>query len=147
MKLVRILVCVALALAASSPPAWARGHRSPGSYRSYRSHGSHRSRGRSHHHRTTSLFRFHDPCDNVRAEWDLPDDSGLRDSRGRPKRSKAARTAFMCDNPCPSTGATDGPCPGYVVDHITPLKEGGADLPSNMQWQTEEDAKAKDRVE
>jgi hypothetical protein len=34
-----------------------------------------------------------------------------------------------------------------VVDHITPLKRGGADAPENMQWQTRAEAKAKDRVE
>jgi hypothetical protein len=34
-----------------------------------------------------------------------------------------------------------------VVDHVKPLKRGGADAPSNMQWQTKADAKAKDRVE
>jgi len=37
--------------------------------------------------------------------------------------------------------------PGYVVDHIVPLACGGADAPSNMQWQTVEAAKAKDKVE
>ena len=37
--------------------------------------------------------------------------------------------------------------PGYVVDHIVPLCAGGADAPSNMQWQTVEDAKVKDRQE
>jgi len=37
--------------------------------------------------------------------------------------------------------------PGYVVDHIKPLAEGGKDEPSNMQWQTVEEAKAKDRIE
>ncbi len=77
----------------------------------------------------------------------MTDDGGLRDSSGKLMRSKAARLAFICENPCPSTGSSGGPCPGYVVDHIKPLKEGGADLPSNMQWQTEEDAKAKDKVE
>jgi hypothetical protein len=28
-----------------------------------------------------------------------------------------------------------------------PLKRGGADSPENMQWQTRDEAKAKDRVE
>jgi len=37
--------------------------------------------------------------------------------------------------------------PGHVVDHRIPLACGGADAPSNMQWQTTEEAKAKDKVE
>jgi len=41
----------------------------------------------------------------------------------------------------------DGPCPGYVVDHIVLLKRGGSDSPDNMQWQTREEAKAKGRIE
>jgi hypothetical protein len=37
--------------------------------------------------------------------------------------------------------------PGHVVDHIIPLACGGADAPSNMQWQTIAEGKAKDKWE
>ena len=61
--------------------------------------------------------------------------------------NSAARRAFIRLHPCPATGATTGACPGYVVDHIVPLKDGGPDLPANMQWQSVDEAKAKDRIE
>jgi hypothetical protein len=83
------------------------------------------------------------------------------------KVARTARTTALCANgrqaagfgvipahgahfsilSCPSTGATAGACPGYVVDHIVPLKRSGANAPDNMQWQTVQDAKAKDRTE
>ncbi len=50
-------------------------------------------------------------------------------------------------HPCPATGLVRGACPGWVVDHIIALECGGPDDPSNMQWQTTADAKAKDRWE
>lgn len=62
-------------------------------------------------------------------------------------RSRAARREFHREHPCPSTGRTSGACPGYVVDHVQPLKRGGADAPSNMQWQTVSEGKRKDRTE
>ncbi len=70
-----------------------------------------------------------------------------RDSHGRIKRSESAKSAFQRLNPCPATSKTTGRCPGYVIDHIVPLKRGGRDAPSNMQWQTKAEARAKDRVE
>jgi hypothetical protein len=64
-----------------------------------------------------------------------------RDAHGRIKRSASARHEFEVQ-----TGYPKGR-PGYVIDHIRPLACGGADDPSNMQWQTVEAAKAKDRTE
>jgi 5-methylcytosine-specific restriction endonuclease McrA len=73
--------------------------------------------------------------------------SCARDSRGRIVRSTTAKHDFQKAHPCPSTHKTTGACPGYVIDHVVPLKRGGADSPSNMQWQTTAAAKAKDKVE
>lgn len=71
----------------------------------------------------------------------------VRNSNGKIARSSNAKTQFRKTHPCPATGRTMGACPGYVIDHIVPLKRGGSDTPSNMQWQTKAAAKAKDRVE
>ena len=62
-------------------------------------------------------------------------------------RSSSAKRAFRASNPCPATGKSKGACPGYVIDHITPLCAGGADEPGNTQWQTVEERKAKDKLE
>jgi hypothetical protein len=70
-----------------------------------------------------------------------------RDSHGRIARDPRQLNAFKREHPCPATGKTYGSCPGYTVDHVIPLKRGGADGPSNMQWQTTAEAKAKDRWE
>ena len=52
-----------------------------------------------------------------------------RDANGRIKRNPAARRAFQSSHPCPANAGTSGACPGYVADHIVPLKRGGADEP------------------
>jgi len=70
-----------------------------------------------------------------------------RDTNGRIARSSQARNDFKRSSPCPATGSSSSACPGYVIDHVTPLKRGGADHPSNLQWQTTEAARAKDRIE
>jgi hypothetical protein len=64
-----------------------------------------------------------------------------RDANGKIARSSTARNDFL-----KSSGYPNGR-PGYIVDHIIPLKRGGRDCPENMQWQTIAEAKAKDKVE
>jgi hypothetical protein len=71
----------------------------------------------------------------------------VRDARGRIARSAAQRRAFAMATPCPATGSVSLRCPGYVIDHVVPLKRCGADAPHNMQWQTIEEAREKDRWE
>jgi hypothetical protein len=68
-------------------------------------------------------------------------------THSRTHRSRTARAEFQHSHPCPSTGRGTGACPGYVVDHVKPLACGGADAPSNMQWQTTAEGKAKDQWE
>ena len=65
----------------------------------------------------------------------------------REPRSSSVKHEFQLTHPCPATRLTSGRCPGYVKDHIVPLVCGGPDAPSNMQWQTIRDAKAKDKWE
>ena len=68
-------------------------------------------------------------------------------AEARQQRSAKAKAEFKHQNPCPATGALKGSCPGYVVDDIEPLCAGGADTPDNMQWQSIEDGKRKDKHE
>ncbi len=44
-------------------------------------------------------------------------------------------------------GGPPAPAPATWSDHVIPLKRVGPDRPSNMQWQTVAEAKAKDKVE
>ncbi len=43
-------------------------------------------------------------------------------------------SAFKRAHPCPATGASAGPCAGWVLDHVIPLACGGADAVFNLQW-------------
>jgi hypothetical protein len=90
------------------------------------------------------------PESQSQEHWTSPPSRATGSSRGadgHEHRSTSAKDHFKKEHPCPSTGATSGSCPGYVIDHIVPLKRGGPDAPINMQWQTIEDAKAKDKWE
>jgi hypothetical protein len=120
MTLTKRILPFAMLLALLPAPDWSRSGHS-GGYRSY-SGGSY-----SHHSYGTRTYSSH--------------------SHGSYHRSRAARADFQRSHPCPATGRTNGACPGYVVDHVKPLACGGADAPSNMQWQTTAAAKAKDKWE
>ena len=63
------------------------------------------------------------------------------------KRSQKAKNLFKSSHYCPFTGRPKGSCPGYIIDHIKPLACGGAHSPENMQWQTKQEAKLKDKWE
>ena len=99
----------------------AKRYASGGSHSSHTSHSRARSHTKSHSSRTYT--------------------SAHHSTHGRTKRSAAAKHQFMTQ-----TGYPHGR-KGYVVDHKIPLACGGADDPSNMQWQTKADAKAKDKWE
>jgi len=64
-----------------------------------------------------------------------------RDEHGKIVHSGKAKDGFKR-----ATGYPHGR-PGYVIDHIQPLACGGADVPSNMQWQTKADATTEDKTE
>ena len=76
-----------------------------------------------------------------KARTTAPTTPASRDTHGRIRRSAAAKHQFETQSGYPHGR------PGYVVDHIVALACGGADVPSNMQWQSVADGKAKDTTE
>jgi hypothetical protein len=123
-----LLAALAVAAITASPYAAARGSHSSGSHSSgSHSSGSHHSASHAHQGRAYAGVK--------------------RDAHGKIARDPHAKEAFRRSHFCPATGKAYGACPGRVVDHVQALKHGGADDPSNMQWQTRAAAKAKDRWE
>lgn len=57
-----------------------------------------------------------------------------RDADGSISRRADVIRAFRKIHPCPSTGLTTGRCPGWAIDHVIPLANGGCDAVSNLQW-------------
>jgi hypothetical protein len=137
-----ILILVFITTCMSSTISFARGgggYRSGGGHSSSsHSTGSHSSRSyssKSYSPRASSnksSYRQH----TSRASYGVQ-----RDSKGKIKRSSASKHDFMKQSGYPNGR------PGYVIDHIVPLKRGGSDTPSNMQWQTKAEGKAKDKWE
>jgi hypothetical protein len=64
-----------------------------------------------------------------------------------PNGSGAAPTHELNFDGTTRARRTKGACKGHVIDHIMPLKRGGADNAENMQWQSKVEAAAKDRRE
>ncbi|HYI97437.1 MAG TPA: HNH endonuclease signature motif containing protein [Bryobacteraceae bacterium] len=69
-----------------------------------------------------------------------------RQKRSHPKKPSSTR-GLPAGQSMSGNWRHEGACAGYVIDHIVPLKRGGADNPENMQWQTKAEATAKDRWE
>lgn len=63
------------------------------------------------------------------------------------ERSRAAVRDFRTMHACPATASHRGPCPGFQVDHVSPLCAGGDDAPSNMQWISVDDHRFKTLVD
>jgi hypothetical protein len=121
------VIVASLVLAYSSTPLAAKGHGS--------GHG--RSRSSDTKSSTGTKHKSTKPSETTPSRAA----AARRDSHGRTKRSEAAKAEFMRQTGYPHGRA------GYVIDHIKPLACGGADAPSNMQWQTIAEARAKDTTE
>lgn len=72
---------------------------------------------------------------------------GIADLQAAVTRDPAVVREFKRQHPCPATGKSTGPCPGWVADHALPLCLNGADDPSNMWWQPKAEALEKDKHE
>lgn len=79
------------------------------------------------------------PIDHNKAHHNERDPDSLR--------SRQMEREFQHSHPCPSTGTTSGPCPGYVETPRKPLCRGGAIEPGNLEWQRGWQAERKLRQE
>ena|ERR1044071_1431376 len=57
-----------------------------------------------------------------------------RDADGTISRSSTVTTAYRHLHPCPATGLAAGACPGWALNHVYPLVNGGCDAVFNLQW-------------
>jgi hypothetical protein len=137
-----VALALALGLVVAAPVAQAKSSSSHGAmaHSSGSGHGSHGSATHGH----PSSYASGSGHDTQHGKA-IP--GVTRDKYGNIQRSAKARDDFKRAHPCPATGKTYGACPGWVIDHVKPLKRGGADDPSNMQWQTRSAAKEKDKWE
>jgi hypothetical protein len=152
MKIKLIAVSV-LAVALTIGYAYGKGGGHSGGYHTGSGHSSGHTSGHSSGHSSHwghSSYHYHAPAVHRVSTYSghtfhtahyATGYVGARDAEGRIVRSESAKRDFMR-----MTGYPHGR-PGYVVDHVIALKRGGADDPSNMQWQTIAEGKAKDKWE
>jgi len=91
-----------------------------------------------------SLLAFSVPVAEARKKADTyTDQKGIKRHTKTQKiyRSHAATREFKKKNPKPKDGRK------YHIDHKKPLKYGGEDKPSNMQWLEVEEHKRKSATE
>ena len=133
--MIRRALCVVGILTLLVSPAFAKGGKGGG-------HSSGSKSGHSHssgtHTKSGSTHSTSSTHSSSRKSQEVVVD---RTPNGKIKRNETARHDFM-----KQTGYPNGR-PGYVIDHVKPLACGGLDAPSNMQWQTVAEAKAKDKTE
>lgn len=77
----------------------------------------------------SALYAYAGPLDETRYCG-----TPVRNEDGSIKRSYSVLSSFQNIHPCPSTGLTSGPCPGWAKNHVIPLGCGGCDAVSNLQW-------------
>ena len=136
------LAAMLLFLASPASASHPRSHSSSGHSRSYSRHSISHSSGTRHYSTHSPSHHYSTHRYSAPSQHDRRYATGVRrDSHGRIKRSSEEKKKFERESGYPHGR------PGYVVDHIIPLSMGGADDPSNMQWQTKEEAKAKDKTE
>ncbi len=148
-----VLLLLLFCLGAALPSLAQRGGRYSGkssASRSKSSNSSGKTHVRSYTRKDGTVVRGHDrslphrsrsSTSSSRRSETVPRSSVGRSHNSQIKRNEETKRQFMRQ-----TGFPHGR-KGYVVDHVVPLACGGADTPSNMQWQTEAEAKAKDKWE
>ena len=88
---------------------------------------------------TLSIFLLVGVCQARHRLETYVDENGIRriQKTGKIYRDYKAVNDFKHTHPKPEDGHA------YDIDHIKPLKDGGADKPSNMQWIRTEDHRKK----
>ena len=64
--------------------------------------------------------------------WLLP--LAMTSSAWAARHDHSEARAFAQQSPCPSSGQAEKRCPGWAIDYLVPLCNGGNDTRDNMRW-------------